>query len=256
MRTWKAFTPLLMLLLATAALAEGRVEETRKFSFDGSVSIENIAGSVRVIGWDREQIEITADLGRGTRELDIDGDGDHIDIEVVLPSGRHHKLEGSELTIRVPRGVELDVETISASVTVEDLEGSVSVESVNGRVSISGRMREVSVETVSGRIEVECDGLEDGEFESVSGNITVKGNLDPRGDFTLETLSGSVELWVPRGFSADYEIETFSGTIDTDFGPRPDRDSWLGTELEFSVGAGDADVTLSSFSGRIRLRER
>ena len=61
---------------------------------------------------------------------------------------------------------------------------------------------------------------------------------------------------MPRGFSADYEIETFSGTIDTDFGPRPDRGSLLGTELEFSVGSGDADVSLSSFSGRIRLRER
>lgn len=257
MRAWRVIVPALLLAAATAALAEGRVEEVRPLPHNGSLSIENLAGSVEVIGWDREEVEIIADLGRGTEGLDISSGGHHMDVEVELRSGRNIDVEGSDLVLHVPRGVELEVETVSADVTIEDLEGSVSVDSVSGRVKIRGRMREVTVETVSGSIEVESDGLEDGDFESVSGSIRVQGRLDPQGDFSLETVSGSVELWVPRGFAADYDLETFSGDIDADFGPRPDRDSFIGSqELRFSTGSGGADVSLSSFSGRVRLREQ
>ena len=73
------------------------------------MDIENIAGSIQVTGWDRNEVEITGYLGRGAEEIEIDSDGDSISIEVVLRSGRHVNVEGTDLELRVPHGIELAV---------------------------------------------------------------------------------------------------------------------------------------------------
>jgi DUF4097 and DUF4098 domain-containing protein YvlB len=271
MRHLRWYVP--VLLLAVGTLSAGQdVNRTLSAARDGSIEIENLAGSVRVIGWDKGQIEITGTLGRGTEELEIESERDETRIEVVIPSGTYRDLEGSDLVIRVPRGSEVSVETVSADIEVDGVNGSVdaetvsgnvdvrgapqsvSAESVSGDVTVEGGPKEVELASVSGNIEFEDGGdLEDGEFESVSGNIRARADFGS-GDFEFETVSGTIEVRVPSGVSAEFDVETFSGSIRADFGPRVDSgDYGMGKTLSFSLGSGDASISISSFSGSIRI---
>ncbi len=53
-------------------------------------------------------------------------------------------------------------------------------------------------------------------------------------------------------------METFSGRIKSDWGPEAVRAGRYspGMQLEFSTGAGEARVTIDSFSGSVWLKQK
>ncbi len=250
-------TLVLMLLAAgTLTLAGEDIHEKVRASPNGKVEIDNLAGSVSITGWDRDEVEITGTLGKGTERLDVQEKGDRVIIEVVLPSGRNNRIESTELNIRVPRGSEVEVSTVSASIDVSDVDGALELDTVSGAVRVKGEPEEVEIGTVSGRITVEAR-LERGSFDTVSGNIEARLDLTSRSRVDFDSVTGHIELTVPRGLDADFDISTFSGRIDCDFGPKPRKTSRYvpGAELNFSTGSGGARVSASSFSGRVTIEE-
>jgi len=284
---------LLIGLTASLALAWEDVDETREASADGTVTIKNISGSITVMGWERNEVHVEGTLGDGTERLEFDRRGDRVRIEVVIPK-RSHNVEGSYLTIHLPYGSELDVETVSADIEVEDVTGVVYLESVSGDIEVAGEMEELEAESVSGTIDlwVQCaevtastvsgdielrDAFGDVTVESVSGDIDVdggefshldsgtvsgsivfQGDLAGDGSYNFESHSGDIRLYLSEGLDADFEVSTFSGDIDNDFGPRPRRVSKYtqGLELSFTQGSGDARVRVETFSGDVELLVR
>ena len=83
------------------AWAETPINELADAHPKGDVEISNVSGEVVVTGWDREQIEVTGTLGRGSERLEFVSDGRHTLIKVVIPR-RSHNVSGSDLQIRVP----------------------------------------------------------------------------------------------------------------------------------------------------------
>ncbi len=247
-----------LLFMAPVLAGTKSVDESRKASSDADVTIELIAGTVRIIGWDRNEVRVTGTINDRWEELEISGDEDDISIEIMPPDGSHRnvKLE-ADLEISVPAGVELTFETVSASVTLDGLTESVSVESISGDVEVRSDLRELEIEAISGTIEIEASvSLESVEVEVISGNVTMSGDLHPSGDYTFESVSGRITLRVPAGTGADYEIETFSGRIENDFGPKPEKAEFLpALSLSFTVGSGGADIEIETLSGTIRLLE-
>jgi len=249
-------------LFLAPALADRPIDETVAADPDGEVSVELIAGSIHVIGWDRAEVRVTGTIGDDVEEVDISSSGGDVSIEVELrehdddSEDRSFNDAAADLEIRVPAGCLVEVESISADIEVEDVRGAVDLESISGEVSVEGAPREAELATVSGRIVLSSDEpLNEGDFESVSGNIKVRTALAPGGDFSFETVSGNIELRLPGNTSADFDIETFSGGIENEFGPEAKRDSEYapGKSLQFTAGGGDADVEIESFSGKIEL---
>jgi DUF4097 and DUF4098 domain-containing protein YvlB len=280
-------------LLALPAVADQQINETVKAKADGVVTVENIAGSIEVVGWDRNEVKVEGTLFGDVEKVEIDG-GKKVRIEVKYP--RHAKrTEGSaELVIHVPAASRVDVECISADVDVHDVTGIIDAESISGNVEVRGKCREVEAETISGSVTVDVDAAEvdvasisgnikasgrdsDVEAESVSGNIwleyeqflslevesvsgdaTVVGDLKAGGDFSFELHSGTLKLTVPGDVSADFRIETFSGGIDNGFGQKARKTSKYapGRELEFTNGNGEARVNIDTFSGDVLIRKK
>lgn len=251
-------TLVLMLLAAgTLTLAGEDIHKTVDASRNGRVEIDNLAGSVTITGWDRDEVEITGTLGKGTERLDVQEKGDRVIIEVVLPSGRNHRVEGTELNIRVPRGSEVEVSTVSASIDVSEVDGSLELSSISGAVRVEGgEPEEVEIDSISGRIRVDVR-LDRGEFSTISGHIEARLDLTSRSRVDFDSVTGHIELTVPRGLNADFDISTFNGRIDCDFGPKPRKTSRYvpGAELNFSTGSGGARVSANSFSGRVTIEE-
>ena len=252
----------LTLVFLSPAIADRAVDETRTASADGDVSVELIAGSVRIIGWDRNEVRVSGTIGDDVEELEVSTSSRGVSIEVVLPDdderdGRRLRDVGADLEIHVPSGSSVETETVSADVSVEGVSGAVEMESVSGDVTIEGAMREAEAATVSGDIRVTSDApLREGEFASVSGDIYFRAELESGGDFSFEAVSGDIELRLPANTSADFSVDTFSGRIDNEFGPQAQKDSrYLPSKsLDFTIGSGSADVEVESFSGRVSLK--
>lgn len=245
------------LALAGTAAAQQPIEETRKANPDAVLRIENISGSVKVEGWDRSEIHVTGTLGKGTKELDISGDPGKWNLEVVMDEDARNS-EGTDLVLQVPRGARLEVETVSADVTVSECEGPAEIESVSGRIEIRGRPRTLDLDTVSGDIRAVSDRpLREGDLESVSGEIVLEADLEGDGRFEFETVSGDIALRLPARVSAEFEVSSFSGGITNDFGVEPEKPNQYlpSQELQFTLGAGGARVKASTISGKVRIEK-
>jgi DUF4097 and DUF4098 domain-containing protein YvlB len=289
----------LLLLMAIALAAGGvwageSVDVTKSASATPTVEIENLAGSVKIHGWDREEIKVTGVLGDDTDGLDFSGSNDNFAIEVEIPDsyGRRHRDLDSDLEIWLPAGSSLAIETVSASIRVSGVNGRLELESVSGEVTVDGAPTSADVETVSGSIElsgsetlaiaesvsgkielsgvagrveaatvsgsirVEASDIEQGEFEAVSGSVRFTGALSPGARLSAESHSGSVVLNLPADTSARFQVETFSGGINNGFGGgEAERTSRYapGKRLDFTIGSGDAQVRVESFSGSVTL---
>src|SRR5687768_2493962 len=67
----------------------------------GEVEIVNVAGSVRVMGWNRPEVEVRGELEDDAEQLDFSTQGTRTTIRVVLPRNRSNS-GGSDLLVRIP----------------------------------------------------------------------------------------------------------------------------------------------------------
>jgi len=289
-------TLILILVGAGAAWASQPVNETMPVKPGSEISVENLAGSLTFGGWDSAMLEVTGTLGDGVKELDIDVDEDgEIYIEVEFDEDFHGKqTQSTDLTIRLPSGSPLSVETVSASISVSGMIGGLDIESVSGAIQVNGAPASLDIENVSGSIDVETapngsdvesvsgrieigsvmgdidaenvsgniviNGgiLGDTSMETVSGNITCRAVPGPTGDVDMETMSGTITLLVDSEAPASYDLTTFSGSITNEIGPAPTRTSKYtpGQELSFNTGPGGPSISIDNFSGAIKLLTR
>ena len=294
MRLTSRFTiaALLMTALACTAVADERIDVTRKVTADAVISIDNLSGSVIVKGWSRGEIRIEGTLGEGSERLAVEGDEDRLEIEVVIPR-RARNVEASHLEIHLPEGCSVRVGTVSADIDVSGLTGEVSMHTVSGDILAVGSPRETNADTVSGDAILKVDselvnvnsvsgdivlegmrgavtvstvsgdiGLRDAEpkrlsFSSVSADLDFDGAIRGDGRYRFESQSGNIKLVLGSEPDADFWVTSFSGDIDSDFGGKVRRTSKYapGKELKFRTGSGDARVEIETFSGDVVIRK-
>ncbi len=255
----KRLLPILIVILVLAAgtlRAEVPVNERRSVAPDALIELNLVAGTVKVTGWDKAEMELTGSLSDDQQKLEITGGKDRLKIEVKMPE-KHHYSGGSDLVMRVPKGSKLDVETVSAPISVSDMTDRVQLNSVSGDLDVKGSPREVKLNTVSGEIALEDgESLENADFNSVSGSLTAHLRFRAGGTFSFNTVSGAISLRIPDKPSAEFEVSTFSGGISSDFGEAAKKSTFLPSEeMNFTLGSGGARVKVNSFSGPIKIRK-
>lgn len=284
-------TLVLAAAMGVPAAAQQTIDARRAAKADGRIEIENAAGSIRVIGWNKDEVAVSGTLGHGAEGLSLSGGGDHIMVEVET-EGNPHGVR-SDLEIHVPAGSRIEIDSYSAGVTVVEVSGTVRVESMSGSISVAGAPKEVDAEsvsgaveitgatkrvhaesvngavrvrgasgeveatTVNGRLEVVGTAIERGQLETVSGSVRFEGDLVGHGELDVDSVSGDVELVLPAKTNADFEVSTFSGEIENELGPAARQTSQYTTEkeLEFSTGSGGARISVKTLSGEIVLRK-
>lgn len=250
---------LALLLAAPAFAGKTKVERTVPVDHDGEVSIELIAGTVRVTTWERSEVRISGTIDDEFEELEVDADDGDVQIEVGLiedEDGDVNLKSAAELDIVVPVQVELSIETVSGELSVDGVGGRLEIENVSGGVDLSGPLEDVEVECISGQVDVVVDGaLRSGDFETVAGNIDFRGRLTDDARLSLESINGNITLRLPSDTLAHFNVETFSGDIENEFGPEATKTSDFlpSKELSFSTGSGGARVEVAAFNGTVKL---
>ncbi len=289
----KRYFLLAALLCSSLAFAE-EIDRSLQADPRGEVEISNVAGTVTVSGWDRNEVRITGSLGEGVERLDFTSEGKRTQIKVQLKKSTHWGDDGeAELSIRVPSGSRLDVNTVSAEISVKDVAGSQRLQSVSGEVStdiaaeeaevktvsgdvilhgegkpsvltlttVSGNAQatrvagEITANTVSGDLNLSLDTITRARLRTTSGDLSLRGALTGEAKVDGETISGDLSFVFKSPVDAEFDIETFSGDIDNCFGPKSQSKSehGPGRELHFRQSDGKAQVRVNSLSGTINL---
>jgi DUF4097 and DUF4098 domain-containing protein YvlB len=238
---------LALLLVATAAAptaplhaqqgAGQRVDVRRPLAANGIVTINNLAGEVRVIGWDRQEVRVTGTLPDGVERVEVEGDRNRLEILVVWPRSERGRTTtvtvrgGAELEVHVPLGARVDGTSVSASYEARELRGDLRFKTTSGAIRVEGQPAGLVAETISGRI-LATGRLASVRMESISGRLELRGAT---GDVRLQTVSGEIALLESDPRTAN--LKSVSGSIR--FNGRPARGATLDVE---------------SFSGRVELR--
>jgi len=267
---------IILLIAASLVMAEESVFESRDVSPNVVIEIENILGSVTIVGWNQSRVEVEGTLGDKMEGLEFSGDRHKVRVRAKHPSPSKSKYVGqTHLTIRVPAGSEVKAETISAAIDASKVTGDLELETVSGAITVEGdaasleaesvsgeitlkAIQTAEAETVSGAIHLVSHRLIKGDFQAVSGAVTITSSLAPGGRLNVESFSGSVEVNLQDAVSADFEVTTFSGDIVNGFGSEPvdNNESEPGKTLEFSTGSGEGRISIETFSGSILLQQR
>jgi len=272
--------------------ADTPVDQKRPAAPDAKVSIENMAGSVKVTGWSQAEVQVKGTVGEGA-ELSFDGPEQNLKIEVEAEHGNPMGIK-SDLEVFVPTGASVSIEGFGAAITVAGVAGSVSAETVNGSITHSGPCKGVELQSVNGSIDVTKGGgrvqaeavnapvtIRDGsgeleastvngkllvaggsydkaKLETVSGSVRFEAGLSSRATLGVESVSGPVDLFFPAAFGAEFSVNSFSGDIVNELGPAAEKkNKWApGKELSFTAGSGGARVTVETLSGAVNIHKK
>ncbi len=248
------------LSLPDSALAQNR--DPNAFSWSGAVAagkritVRNINGAIAVERSANNQLEVRAekqwkrgDPSKVRIEQLRTSAGDIVvcamwntesrctDNGVTTPRGKHSESNdvSVQFTLRVPTGVNVDVNT------------------VNGEVSITGATAEVAANTVNGGINVRSSGGPV-RAQTVNGSIDVAmNNLSNPVDLEYGTVNGSVNLELPSGIGARLDLTTVMGEVHTDF-PITVSGTVSSRRLRGTIGDGNIRIRASTVNGGIAVR--
>jgi hypothetical protein len=292
-----ALAGLLLAPLATPAAAQTEIQRRRAAPAKGTVSIENDFGSLTVRGWERNEVLVQGTLAAGAEGLSFEGEKGETSLSVEVPEEWFHAAGEapafrSTLTVSVPAGSRLQIETVNATVVVEKMVGTVEVQTVNGGVridspvtavevdtmtgsvsvrspaaetnvhSISGEVLiegatgRVQVETMSGKVTVRGAGLSELEVETIAGAVELQGTFARRGKVSIETFSSPVRLLLPAAIRADFDLQTFSGQIRSQFcagTPLTKQRFEPFRQLRCSTGGEELEITVRTHDADITV---
>jgi len=234
-----------------------QIDTTVRLDRGGAVDLSLISGKIRVTGWDRAEVKISASIESGRLRFSSNSSRVSLSVDDSDDEGRkgrrHNNVGDARYDVSVPRGSRLILEAVSGDITAKGSQGEIEASSVSGDVDVTDGVRAVSAEAVSGnvhaaqvngslrsetvsgdlRVENVTGDLEassvsgnirmvgiqskDVRTETVSGDIIYNGTIEPSGRYGFESHSGTLRLNIPSGAGAQFSVETFSGELETDF---------------------------------------
>ena len=202
-------------------------------------------------------------------------------VEVSVPRGAAVRLrthaagvsvaDVSAASVRTTQGdvlieraaASIEANTLTGKVSVRDCRGQVRLRSVSGSVgafnmTVTGPGDYFVANSISGNVNLAGVGHGRVEAGSVSGAITFDGALARGARFTAQTTSGDISLALPAESSFRVGVNLAFGSFNSDFPIKLTENyvSESSLSLTGTHGAGDAALSLASFSGTVRLRRK
>ncbi len=258
-----------------------------------SVRLFASVGDLKVVGWDRDSVEMTGTVPSSARVEMSAGkplnasQGMKMFIEVqdekVARDGR--------VVLRVPRGARVWLKTGSADIDVTGVTGGLDINVVGGSIAVHGNPREcraesmdgsvtidgapewlraktatgditlrggqdVGASTISGTIRSSGGEVERAKLEATTGTISFASALARNGSVELETHSGPINLQLPYTTNVEIDAATITGAIDNLWSkarPLSGREG-RGMTLATTSGVGGGRIVIRSFKGTVQLR--
>jgi len=263
----------LLVLCATLSLASGfdvQEKETIRQTFPAAAHLEvdNVFGSVHVIGYNGGEIQMTAEktidadtqdrLDAAKREVKLDTTQSGDELRIYVDGPFRHR-DSWHRGYRVNYDFELKVPVATAVRLAAVNQGHIRLEGTSGAFDLSN---------VNGGIELaETSGS--GSAHTVNGKIAAVFAQNPAAACSFKSVNGSIEASFRANLSADIRVKTLNGAAYTDFDTvllahttpvterqggkfvyRADRANTL------RIGAGGPEIRFETLNGDIRIIKR
>ena len=243
------------------------------------VEVSSIRGPVEISNTDSATAEVQIIRTARTR-----ADLEYHKIEVAQTAGglvvkgiqepeerqRENVRVNHHVILKLPRRIDLAVNSISGSLKAGDVEGQTVVRSISGAANFGNVGGKLQVSSISGNLGVGDVGG-DVRVNSVSGNLRVGqvngsldvvsisggvhatlGGLSTQG-IRVKSVSGSVEIGFKSDVNADFTAESVTGQVYIDMPNVIRDDQTRSSNVRARIGSGGTPITISSVSGNIRL---
>ena len=257
------------------------IEQTFTISGPGQLHVSNISGSVIVQPGETGVIRVTAAKHTHAKandktvvEISQAADGSvsartrFDDENSVLGWLFHSQPCDVDYQIQVPSQCSVQVDTVSSSVAISEIEGSCKVHTVSGELalsnitgnlkltSVSGKIEgqelqgELKVENVSGSLRLRDSSIPTAKVNTVSGDILLESPLG-EGPYKFHSVSGCARLILPADTACSVQLQSLSGRFSSEL-PLSISDVRPGNSRA-DVQGGGAAVQMSSVSGCLWL---
>lgn len=219
----------------------GRVSEDFSYQYPlsagGSIDVYSRNGSVEVLGWEKDYVEITGSkYARSDQELKdvevrITTTDSSIKVNTVF-QGSQRGGKGARYIIRAPHSAELvsvdtsngsvraedlakvgKLDTSNASITVNRCKGPLIADTSNGAIRVAQTPGDLSLDTSNGRIEAD-DVTGAVNADTSNGSIRVSVVDPPAGsNLRFDTSNGSIEVTVKNYRDNPMLLESSNGGI-------------------------------------------
>jgi hypothetical protein len=234
---------LMVAALATPACFGTSEEVTKTYPMHpgGSFELNNVNGTVRIEGWDKDEVEVRAVKTTPENQsllsmvaIDVEASPDSVSV-----STRYPQQEGVEVAvdyvIHVPRHVQLHhVNNINGTLRIFRSEALGELHTVNGNIEVFESSGDIHAHTTNGNIYV--------ELKHPSGT---------HGAFA-ETTNGSVLVALPVDLPADLEARCMNGSFSSEL-PLIMKGSAQPRTVHGQLGRGGALIHLGTVNGTIRV---
>jgi len=276
---------LVMALLVSMAATEARAQDaivdqlTVPFSDParpGTIRVGLLNGSIRVVGYEGKDVQLTARVRSDGSEVENDHDDDSQRAKSAGMRRLHNtstglvveeddnimevQIEGMnrtvDVTLKVPHRISLELNTTNdGDINVDGVEGEFEVNNTNGPVTLTN---------VSGSVVA----------HALNEDLVVRFlKVDPKKSMSFSSMNGDIDVTLPAAVKADVRIKSDNGEIYTDFdiqmsqhSPRVEetKERTKGKKYQVrvdnsmtgSLNGGGPELRFESFNGNIYIRKK
>jgi hypothetical protein len=231
----------------------------------GMFSLDNVSGSIRLIGADTREVTVRARSrhGRGdSLPLMVNRGEGALNIEVERKSfdafGFGGRREGVDFDVTLPRAARVAIKAVSSDIDAGGLGGEQTYRTVSGDLRIEGHGGRVSATTVSGDVELVADETVEPSITTTSGDVRVAAPTVNA--LHVRTVSGDTQLRAGFAEGIGHTVESVSGDLSVEARSGLAVDSKRGLEVaggsgrRLVVGDGSAELRFRSLSGDVHVK--
>ena len=155
----------------------------------------------------------------------------------MIDHGRRPEVR-QQVTLRVPRNIDLNVGGVNGRTTVGEVDGPVKLSGINGRVEVGQARGYTDISGING---------------SVRMTIT---QLGERG-IHISGVNGSVQLHFGETLNADLSVTGINGAVNTEGLPNVTVQGRVSrNNFNARIGSGGTPINVSGVNGSVRLAPR
>jgi hypothetical protein len=202
-----------------------RIQRSFNISSGGTLEVDNYKGTIHITGADTNQVAVDVTKhfeGSGADrkwwmenvKVNFTNDSNRVAVEVKYPESNctfcwpaHDYTASVELEIRVPRKINVKLDTYKPDITVASIEGDILIKSYKSRISIDSTTGPVRIDTYKDTVKLHNINLR-GPLEIKSYKADAEIDARSLGDsVTLENEKGSIVLRVPADAGMDVDFD-------------------------------------------------
>ena len=232
---------------AAAGKAADEWTRTYKMQAGGRLELINVNGRIAAEASDGSEVEVRAERSAKAPTEDAAkallekiemreevGDA-RVRVEVRSPRITGPSSHEIKWTIKVPRGVAVDLRTVNGGVQMLGLEGDLRARSTNGGITGKALVAtSVDASVTNGGIDIEL-------AQAVTS-----------GTFDLEATNGGVSINIPEDSKADITARSVNGGISPNL-PIETTGEQSRRRLEGKLNGGGARITLETVNGGVKI---